>query len=396
MPLVTILGGGASGITTGLTLQLLGYRTRIISAQFPEHPENERDDDPLFASLYPAASIIPHSVRNERMDILYQDSHQVFRQLHESGIDIIRQNRHYEWFRFPVSDPVYREWMKNFNPINSSENLTGELFDSDADQVHGWFFNCYFVDWPRYVQWLYEQYQAAGGKLERRKVTAGNVTSLDSSLVVNCTGAYSRELFEDPEDFCFMLGKTLVVEDAPDPNELDSIISYNYTPGSEIYSHSSGKAIDVYLYPRKSGWVLGGSRLHGHLDSKGRWLGEQWTGRMLSIDQQQVPAPIYEINRDLIQKLYDIDIADYTLRAKSGYRFMRDSQTEGIRLEATREYGKYIFHNYGHGGGGITLSWGCALQVARMMRNYKRPSSGNTLQDNNFLINIKSGLKKLF
>jgi D-amino-acid oxidase len=33
-----------------------------------------------------------------------------------------------------------------------------------------------------------------------------------------------------------------------------------------------------------------------------------------------------------------------------------------VRLE--REPGTHIVHNYGHGGSGVTLSWGCALEVA--------------------------------
>ena len=32
------------------------------------------------------------------------------------------------------------------------------------------------------------------------------------------------------------------------------------------------------------------------------------------------------------------------------------------------ESGKFIVHNYGHGGAGITLSWGCAAKVAEKVR----------------------------
>ncbi len=55
-----------------------------------------------------------------------------------------------------------------------------------------------------------------------------------------------------------------------------------------------------------------------------------------------------------------------TLRETSPFVVgVRPHRTGGVRLELQAEplAGKHVIHNYGHGGGGITLSWGCASVV---------------------------------
>ena len=41
---------------------------------------------------------------------------------------------------------------------------------------------------------------------------------------------------------------------------------------------------------------------------------------------------------------------------------LRPLRPANVRLE--RETGTRIIHNYGHGGSGVTFSWGCAEEVA--------------------------------
>jgi D-amino-acid oxidase len=41
---------------------------------------------------------------------------------------------------------------------------------------------------------------------------------------------------------------------------------------------------------------------------------------------------------------------------------LRPCRTRNVRLE--HEPGTRTIHNYGHGGSGVTLSWGCAREVA--------------------------------
>jgi D-amino-acid oxidase len=49
---------------------------------------------------------------------------------------------------------------------------------------------------------------------------------------------------------------------------------------------------------------------------------------------------------------------------------VRPYRNVSYRLDAETESGKFIVHNYGHGGAGITLSWGCAAVVRNIVRQH--------------------------
>lgn len=50
------------------------------------------------------------------------------------------------------------------------------------------------------------------------------------------------------------------------------------------------------------------------------------------------------------------------------YAGLRPYRAAGFRLEAERLDGKQLIHNYGHGGGGMTLSWGTANLAVDLMQ----------------------------
>ena len=49
---------------------------------------------------------------------------------------------------------------------------------------------------------------------------------------------------------------------------------------------------------------------------------------------------------------------------------LRPVRPRNVRLEL--EAGTNIIHNYGHGGSGITLSWGCALEVVERVEELRK------------------------
>jgi D-amino-acid oxidase len=183
------------------------------------------------------------------------------------------------------------------------------------------------IEAPAYLDWLERRFRDLGGRREVRTLERLDEPAADA--VVNCCGVDAGRLAGD-DDVHPMRGQVAYVR----TREALRFMVDEHGPNAL-----------AYVLPRPDVTVLGGTAEEG-----------DWETR---------PRP--ETTRDILAKTLKLDPrlagAEY-LGAGVGLRPARSE----VRLEAeTLDDGRPLVHDYGHGGSGFTLSWGCAEEVARLV-----------------------------
>ncbi|MEN9846084.1 MAG: hypothetical protein RIS36_1231 [Pseudomonadota bacterium] len=383
---IVIIGGGVIGATVGVVLLLAGAPVRIMCRHWIEEVADTPErlaSEPRFASQYPAASVIPHSVTIKDADWHITTNQRLFHRLIDCPASGVRAQRHYEVFESPTPIPEHARMLLGFSelPLNGSGDA-GAPRRAPNLPIFGWSSDVFFAEMQRYRSFLGRLYRALGGTLEvGRYATMDDVTATGCDTVVNCGGAWAPGFVGDPLSSIFVKG-VLVAIDAggaiPHSLHTSQICSYNYSPSATIYGSENGDPIDVYFYPRTDRLLLGGTRFESvELDGDSRttsdrpfrWRGEAWTKETVDVPRlgaptqmESVPEPIISLNRDLILNLTGFDIGQLPRHAMVGYRHKRST----VRLEESNHGDLRVIHNYGHGGAGVTLSWSSALRVASL------------------------------
>jgi D-amino-acid oxidase len=196
------------------------------------------------------------------------------------------------------------------------------------------------------MAYLAEEFAAAGGTEVRADV--GSLDDLrDADVVVNCAGLDARQLAHDPSVRAIR-GQVLVVRDVPYEHDT-------------LYFLDQGAAFErepVYIVPRGPDVVLGGTA-----DPVGPELASLRAAAALR-PSDEVTARI--IRRCALLRPEFAGTREFT--AKVGLRPFRPQ----VRIEWDGTgFRRPVVHCYGHGGGGVTLSWGSALRVADLVdRNH--------------------------
>lgn len=308
-----VVGAGIVGLTSAVVLAESGYAVTVLSA------------DPIEATTSAVAGALwgPWIVEPRHRVLGWAE--QTLLQLRElaghsrtgvrmaSGLDVSNEDH----------EPVdWAHMLGDRRAADETELPPGYRF--------GHRYSAPLVDMPVYLQYLSRRLEAAGGEIRVGRVDA-LADIAETPVVVNCSGIGAAAIVPDP-DLYPVRGDHLVVSN----------------PGLEEFLEvDTGDSPDlIAIYPHSTHVVLGGTAL------RDRW------------DTSPDPATAMAIWRRCVAvepRLAGAEILDHRV----GLRPTRRT----IRLEPERSGSTLVIHNYGHGGAGVSLAWGCAFSVAELVRD---------------------------
>jgi D-amino-acid oxidase len=303
---VAIVGAGVSGLTCGVVLAERGFHTAIFAKEIGQQTTSGAAAAIWFPyDAQPAEKVIPWALETYKALIdLTRDP--------RSGVSMIDLRQFSRTGEIQIPD-----WAI---PLGAAAVATGlrPVFKS------GFSLRVPLTDTTIYLDYLAARLLRAGGTING-EVCFEKLEEVDRDfdLVINCAGIGARELMRDT-DLEPHRGQVVIV---PRVEDLSCAIVCDDAPL-------------MYAIPRTNDCVFGGTN-------------------DVSSDLAADPATTNRIIAEC-SRVLNIETPN-VLAARVGLRPFRES---GVRLEREKlRDGRIVIHNYGHGGSGFTLSWGCAREV---------------------------------
>ena len=300
---ITIVGAGISGLVTAYTLGKQKHTIKIIAKDFTPNITSDRA----------AAFWFPYHIRNDERGIHWcKRSYEVYKRLSEDSSSGVSMQKLLKVVRPGVQEEEVT-WF-SFMP-EGSWRILGE------DEVPVGYATGYDVQVPLietqiFLPWLMNELQQMNITIVEGEIRSfDEITDVD--VIINCSALGSQQLCND-KDLIPVRGQVGLL--AP------KIFGYIFLDNE----------LPLYIVPRKDAIIIGGTYEAGVTDA---------VTETATIDR------LFDNAYKVFPELRDQKI----IGSWAGLRPYRPL----VRVE--RE-GK-IIHNYGHGGSGFTLAWGCAEEV---------------------------------
>jgi D-amino-acid oxidase len=212
--------------------------------------------------------------------------------------------------------------------------LTAEDLNSFPGAKWGYELDAPLAEMSQYLPWLKSRAEGLNVMFLRRKLLSLRELVSEYDVVVNCTGLGARKLCSD-DGLVGVRGQYVLIDG-------NSLTPQYYVGDDE---HPDGMS---YMIPRRDGVCVGGTEEYGVEDLS------------FNLDVQKLLERVSETSPWLRA------LSPENVRAR--YIGLRPYRAQGVRLEAERLDECILVHNYGHGGSGFSLSWGCAREVRELVR----------------------------
>ena len=182
------------------------------------------------------------------------------------------------------------------------------------------------IEMPLYLPHLASRVLQGGGTIERRRIASLDDACAASRVVVNASGLGARALCQD-ETVAPIRGQVVRVRN---PGLTQFVVDVDAPNGA------------TYIIPRSEDCVLGGTADDGAWDA---------------VPDMSTAARIIERCAMLEPALRSVEVLEHRVGLRPG--------RPAVRIEAEPFGRATVIHNYGHGGAGVTVAWGCAADVVR-------------------------------
>jgi D-amino-acid oxidase len=313
---VLVIGAGVSGLTTGICLAEAGLSVTIRTAALPEQTTSV------------AAGAVWGLVRVGPPDRVLDWGRiglEVLSKLAAEPGTGVRMVSGKEVSRTSLE---LRDWSDVLPGLRLCEK--SELAEGFTA---GWHYTAPVATMPVYLGYLRTRFERAGGMLEVSPVRSLAELAGTAPVVVNCSGVAARDLVPDP---------------AVVPVRGQVVLAAN--PGIEEFfiSRDEEPPWIVYMFPHGDTILLGGTNEEGNWDEiPSSDIAERIVAGCAAIEPRLRGATILGHRVGLRPCRPEVRLESEPLGSGSP-----SSPPQGV-----------LWHNYGHGGAGVSLSWGCAAEI---------------------------------